>query len=111
MNEKTLDRIKVPGGAGEKPIFEHDRDLNFIKNIGRKIKESRRRLNLTQDEFAKKCGTSIQLVQYWESGHNLTLKTLMRISRSLNCGVAALMEKPDGVSPAKRGRPPGFSGK
>ncbi len=111
MIEKTLDDIKLLARVRRKPMFEDDAVVEVIKNIGRKISESRRSLQLTQGEFAKRCGTSIQMVQYWESGQNLTLKTLIRISGSLHCGIADLLEKPNEGTPSKRGRPPAFNGK
>ena len=101
----------MPQGCRDDAFMALSIEARFLKKIGRKIGEVRFQKGYTQLRLAEKANVSIQMVQYWESGHNLTLKTLMRISRSLNCGVAALMENPDGVSPAKRGRPPGFSGK
>lgn len=76
----------------------------FLKKIGRRIGELRAEDNYTQSRLAEKAGVSVQMVQYWESGRNITLKTLYNLSHFLDQPVARFLEEPKSAV-ARRGRP------
>lgn len=45
------------------------------------IREIRKKLNLTQGEFAKQCGVSLRTVQNWENGQNIPESTIRLIEK------------------------------
>lgn len=66
----------------------------FLYQVGLKISEIREDRGFTQTDLAEKLGVSMHMVQYWESGNNLTLKTLWRFSDALECPTSNFLEKP-----------------
>lgn len=82
-------------------------DRLFLKKIGRKIGEIRREKGFTQSQLAEKCGRSLQMIQYWESGHNLTLKSLYRLSQLLDQHVSDFLKPPEDME-KRMGRPVRF---
>lgn len=53
--------------------------------LGQKIKTKRKELNLTQSEFGKKIGVTIQQVWNYETGKQTpTYKRLQKINKVLN---------------------------
>lgn len=62
--------------------------------------EFRKSLKLTQEEFAKKCGTTLRTVQNWEQGTRIpeqTMKLFHYIEREMLSGdVCVMSEKPSG---------------
>jgi len=83
------------------PLNAHE---SFLKKVGRKISEIRSQNGYTQMQLASKTGISIQMVQYLESGRNITLKTLYRLAQHLNHPVHGFLEEPNNMLP-RRGRP------
>ena len=76
----------------------------FLKKVGRKVGEIRSQKGFTQIQLSKKIGVSVQMVQYWESGRNITLRTLFNLSRYLKHPIHDFLNKPLN-NVVKRGRP------
>jgi transcriptional regulator with XRE-family HTH domain len=79
-------------------------DSQFLRKIGRKIGEVRFQKGYTQLQLAEKANVSIQMVQYWESGRNITLKTLYRLAQHLAHPIGEFLKNPKNSEPQK-GRP------
>jgi len=81
--EKILEVYKKKGfSARQKRTAELDDDL--CKSIGKKIKEIRKSMHLTQKALANKMGISQQIISQIEKGrHNATLFTIKKIAKVL----------------------------
>ena len=56
------------------------------KKIGRKLKERRKFLNLTQKKLAEKIGCTFQQIQKYEAGiNNISLPVLLKLCEVLKC--------------------------
>lgn len=67
--------------------------MDIQKQVGKRVREIRRRLGLTQEELAEKCGAGfvLQRVGEIERGEaNCTLQTIAAIARGLDCEPAEL---------------------
>jgi transcriptional regulator with XRE-family HTH domain len=82
----------------------HTSTEQFLRKVGRKISEIRSQKGLTQFKLAERAGVSTQLVQYWESGRNVTLKTLYSLAQHLNHPIEGFFQEPKSLK-AVRGRP------
>ena len=82
-----------------------DRCDIFLKKVGRKISEVRLQKGYTQSQLAERAGVSIQMVQYWESGRNITLRTLFNLALHLAHPVEGFFKEPKRAQ-SRRGRPP-----
>lgn len=58
-------------------------DTEIHKQIGKKIKEWRLQINMSQKRLAKDAGLSLITVQQLEYGNRVTLETLIRVLRIL----------------------------
>lgn len=68
--------------------------------VGKRIRDKRIELNMTQDELAKKVGyKSRSSIQKIEAARDLPLKKISRMAVALNCSPGYLMgwEEPDSV--------------
>lgn len=62
--------------------------MNFDMNPGEKIKEIRKRKNITQEQLAKKLGVKRSVISKYENGTvNMTLKTMLKIAMELDVSV------------------------
>ena len=69
-------------------------------SVGKRIRDKRIELNMTQDELAKKVGyKSRSSIQKIEAARDLPLKKISRMAVALNCSPGYLMgwEEPDSV--------------
>jgi transcriptional regulator with XRE-family HTH domain len=66
-----------------------------IKMLGKKIKESREARDLTQEEFARRCGISRQAIAKIEQGKtkNMLVSTLWKIAACLKVPARELLEE------------------
>lgn len=65
-----------------------------ISQIGRVIKELRKRENLSQDDLGEKCGLTRNYLSLVESGkRTVSIKTLERIINSIGCDVVIAINK------------------
>lgn len=63
--------------------------------IAQSILKIRQDQNLSQDEFAEKCGVTRQAVSRWEMGISVpNVKTLVRISELFNVSVDSIVKEP-----------------
>lgn len=76
----------------------------IIANVGRRIAEVRRALELTQQEAAERLKMPLKNFQALEAGKNITIRTLVRIARGLGVPTRALFEPASPVT-RRRGRP------
>jgi transcriptional regulator with XRE-family HTH domain len=74
--------------------MQKEKPDQFLYDVGLKISEIREEMGYTQTDLADKLGVSMHMVQYWERGSNLTLKTLWRFSDALGCQETDFLEKP-----------------
>ena len=65
----------------------------FLRKTGRKIAESRVQAGRTQAQFADQAGVCVKMVQYWESGQNVTLKTLYKIAKQLGQPIESFLQE------------------
>lgn len=80
-NIKSLDEIKNQyyGAIGTAKRDELERELASLR-IGLKIREARERLNMTQEQLAKRIEKKRSFISKIESnGENITLKTLFDV--------------------------------
>lgn len=59
-------------------------DQQVLKEIARRIKHKRLRINMTQAEAAEKAGLHYNTLSKFEQGHDITLLTFIQILRALN---------------------------
>lgn len=81
METKTLDQIKSQyyGETGTPKRDKLERELESLR-IGLKIRETRLKQNITQEELAKRIGKKRTFISKIENdGMNLTLRTLLDI--------------------------------
>jgi transcriptional regulator with XRE-family HTH domain len=65
----------------------------YLKKLGKKIRELRRKEGDTQEEFAKKCSCDrVTLIRIEAGEVNTTISTLRDISVVLNIGVGELVD-------------------
>ncbi len=68
----------------------------YYRPMALSLKESRKRMGLTQEELARRCEVSLRMIRAYEQGtQNLSraeASTLMRLSRVLNCPPERLIE-------------------
>lgn len=63
------------------------------EKIGKKIKEIRKKANLSQNEFAQKYGITYQAVSKWENGKNIPdIQILKQICSDYNLSLEELLE-------------------
>lgn len=61
-----------------------DQELSIIENIGRKLQQTRLALNLSQEQLAQKASVSRRTLVQAETGHSVSLSTLVKILLALN---------------------------
>jgi transcriptional regulator with XRE-family HTH domain len=90
---------------------EPDNDRHLLDAVGRRIAELRKRAGLTQAQMAEGLGTTVSNYQRIEHGfQNLTIVTMVKISRILGVKIGALFAAPHRSS-RQRGRPPKSRGR
>ncbi len=95
FNVYTLDEC-MDAQLGEKGTPERDefeREVEEARQawlMGKAIKEARKKRNLTQEQLGKMIGVGKSRVSLMESGHNLTLASLLRIFKALGAGSCTL---------------------
>jgi transcriptional regulator with XRE-family HTH domain len=68
-------------------------DRNFLRELGKRIRQHRQQRGWTQQQFAEKCGLQRTFVGSTERGErNLSVLNLQRFARVLRVPVAALLE-------------------
>lgn len=64
-----------------------------LKHLGARIKQLRKKLRLTQEELAERCGIHYKFLGGIERGdQNPTIKVLGKIARALNASLADLFD-------------------
>ncbi len=67
------------------------------RQLGRRIADLRARIGLTQEQFAERCGYSVEFVSLVERGINApSVEGLGRIAKALGTEIKALFEFPAG---------------
>jgi transcriptional regulator with XRE-family HTH domain len=67
--------------------------MQIQKAFGRRLRELRRRVGLTQAELAARCGSSVEMQRIGEierGERNCTLRTVERLAKGLRCEAAEL---------------------
>lgn len=61
-------------------------------NFGRNLRAARKRLEMNQEDLAKKCGVTKGLISQFEKGDTMpSVPVLMKLGEQLKCGVDALL--------------------
>ncbi len=68
-------------------IEGYENDKTILAEIGKRIKENRITIGLTQKEFAEKCGVSVSTITRIESGEDSAFSNYIKILREF--GVAS----------------------
>lgn len=64
----------------------------YLNGVGQRIMERRRKLGMTQEELAERCGLTTQFVSYAESGKRASRpENLMRIAATLQVSTDYLL--------------------
>lgn len=67
-------------------VYKYYKDLSPKYQVIKQIIEQRKRLNMTQQDLARRLGTTQSVIARFESGNgNISLKTLERMSDVLGC--------------------------
>jgi|GEM_PF-4381759 len=75
-------------------ILSEDQDLN--SRVGRRVRQLRQILNLSQKDLASKVSISYQQLQKYELGqNNMSINMLDKISQSLNESLTDVMDTPE----------------
>ena len=77
----------------------------LVLDVGRRIAELRQRAGLTQEEFARALGSTLQYAQRLEAGRNLTLHSIAKIANALGVPVGDLFTPTSYRRPTRAGRP------
>lgn len=84
-------------------MFEKQIDAR-LQNISRRIGEIRAAKGLTQAKLAERLERSLDMVQVWERGKGITVRTLLLISMVLDSPIEEFFKKPT-TKKAGAGRP------
>lgn len=84
---EILDSILGPVGTRRRQKHDEAVDLYIL---GEKLKQIRLSQNLTQEQLERKVGIDRRQISRLENGHDLTLRTMMRILRAL--GISSSLE-------------------
>jgi len=75
-----------------------------LQNIGRRIGEIRAAKGLTQAKLAEKLDRSLDMVQVWERGNGVTVRTLLLLAMTLEVSIVEFFKIPKTPKPSA-GRP------
>jgi transcriptional regulator with XRE-family HTH domain len=75
-----------------------------LQNISRRIGEIRASKGLTQAKLAEKLDRSLDMVQVWERGRGITVRTLLLLAMVLDSTVEEFFKEPKTPKPSA-GRP------
>lgn len=83
------------------------KDRRACQDLGRRVREVRTDRGWTQEAAAERLGIDVRELQRIEAGRvNLTLHTLLRLTRALGTPIRDLFDPPSSRAPRKAGRPP-----
>ena len=69
----------------------HMKVKNFNKEFGKRLKQLRLQVNMSQEELAEQVGVATKTVSYWENGHNpVTLNKIPLIADALDVPIYKL---------------------
>lgn len=80
--------------TGEMYMNENNKGIEYFLSTGRKIKHTRKYLNMSQSELAKLVHTSQKQISFYESNEqNITIEKLLEIADALNVEPSKLLPK------------------
>ena len=90
----TLDesKDKLIGKVGTPERDAYEEDLKFYA-IGAAIKQTRKQLNLTQEELGQMVGVQKAQISRIENGNNLTFATVAKLFKAMNVKVELDIEQ------------------
>ncbi|MVM30478.1 helix-turn-helix domain-containing protein [Spirosoma sp. HMF4905] len=62
------------------------------QQVGELIRQRRKSQNLTQKELGEKLGVSMQTINRYESGQNLTLGTFFKVAQALGTTMSGILQ-------------------
>ena len=82
------------------------RERRAFEDLGRRVREARLMRGWTQETAAERLAIDLKDFQRIEAGKvNVTLRTLVRLARSLRVPLRSLFDPPASRAPRKVGRP------
>jgi ribosome-binding protein aMBF1 (putative translation factor) len=98
--------VRILPAAKPEPwrVLRQDPD-GLVTDVGRRIAELRVRGKLTQEQFARALGSTLQYAQRIEAGRNLTLHSLAKVANALGVPVVELFATTTYRRPTGPGRP------
>lgn len=82
--EESKDKLIGKQGTPDRDAYEEELKLYAI---GAAIKQTRKQLNLTQEELGRMVCVQKAQISRIENGKNLTFSTVVRLFRAMNVGV------------------------
>lgn len=72
------------------------------KTIGQKLKEIRDRLKISTTEMSKRCGITVQKINFYELDKGMpTIPTLQKLAKGLDCTIFDIIDEPLGRTQSK----------
>jgi transcriptional regulator with XRE-family HTH domain len=85
-------------------LFKKEAGEIFYRNFNRRLAEIRIEKGLTQAELAELIGVGLRDFQKWEAKSGISLWTLFRLTKVLNCSASDFFKEPK-TQKQGRGRP------
>lgn len=82
--DESKDNLIGKVGTPERDAYEEDLKLYAV---GAAIKQTRKQLNLTQEDLGRMVGVQKAQISRIENGKNLTFATVVKLFRAMNVGV------------------------
>lgn len=82
-------------------MLEWETDEIFFRNIYHRIGEIRREKGITQEQLAAKAIADPKEIQRWETIGGLSLKTLRKLSKALECPIVEFFKVPKTKRPLR----------
>ena len=90
----------MPKGAQNMKLTVRSSNEEFLREFGKRIRETRIGLDMTQNEVAKKAGVTAKTISRIENGEDLAVSTMLNVLRALG-----LVQNIDALIPEPTARP------
>ncbi len=75
-------------------MLEWETDEKFFRNLYHRIGEIRREKGITQDQLGGRVNADTKEIQRWETVGGVSLKTLRKLSKALDCPIIEFFKAP-----------------
>ena len=90
----------MPGGAQNMKLMARSSNEEVLRELGKRIREVRIDMAMTQSEAAKKAGVTAKTISRIENGEDLAVSTMLNVLRALG-----LVQNIDALIPESTARP------